>query len=202
MKISLTFDDGPDAVITPMVLNLLEKYNIPASFFLIGQNITDETLPLIERELKDCCTIECHSWTHPDFTKLTVEQMTEEVEKTNAKIIEVTGIAPQLFRPPYIAVNDLVYETVKMPFICGRGLDDWVPDVPAEKRAADLINNLHDNEIILLHDMKDNINTVKALEMAIPVLLDRGAEFYTARKLFEVCNVNPNIKGKLWTIVA
>ncbi len=199
MRISLTFDDGPNTSTTVHVLELLEKYKIPASFFLIGENINEESTKSVRRAVDDGCTIECHSWTHPHFTDLTAAQMIEEVERTNEAIEKCSGDAPVFFRPPYISLNQLMYDTIKMPFICGRGVQDWEDSVSAEQRAKDIIDNVHDGQIILLHDMTGNEKTVKALETVIPALNEMGAEYYTIRDLFKVCNVNPNVPNKIWT---
>ena len=58
LRISLTFDDGPNTTTTVQVLDLLEKYNVKASFFLIGQNINAETRPMIDRQVKNGHSIE------------------------------------------------------------------------------------------------------------------------------------------------
>lgn len=191
LRISLTFDDGPNTTITKDVLDLLEKYNVKASFFLIGQNINDESRLMIDRQVKNGHSIECHSWTHTEFPKLTVEQMREEVERTNALITECTGIKPMFFRPPYIALNDLMFQTIDMPFICGHGVDDWEESASVEHRVRGVLDNARDGMIVLLHDFEGNVKTVKALEEIIPVLLERGAEFMTIRDLFDSCGVNP-----------
>jgi len=200
IRMSLTFDDGPNKETTPYVLEVLEKYKIKASFFLIGQNITEETKPIIQRELKDGHTIECHSWTHSAMPNLTKEQIQNEIKITCDLIEECTGgKRPKFFRPPYIAVNNLMYDSIDLPFICGYGVEDWEPKVSAEERAKRVIESAKDGEIVLLHDLKGNDNTVEALKVIIPTLLDKGIEFYTVRDLFEKCGVNPNQKGKLWT---
>lgn len=125
--------------------------------------------------------------------------MIEEIEKTNAAIEKYSGEKPIFFRPPYIAVNQLMYDTIKMPFIEGRGVDDWNDSVSVETRVEGVIKNAHDGQIILLHDMSGNQKTVEALKKIIPVLKENGAEFYTVRDLFKVCGVNPNQKNKIWT---
>jgi peptidoglycan/xylan/chitin deacetylase (PgdA/CDA1 family) len=202
LRISFTFDDGPHTATTLEVLDLPTSTGIRASFFLIGQNITDESKSTIKREIDEGHTVECHSWTHPAFPDLTAEQMRNEVERTNEMIEACTGIAPMFFRPPYIAVNDLMFETIHMPFICGLGIRDWEPDASAEERCKLLLDNVHDGQIILLHDLSGNGKTVEALKNAIPVLKERGAEFFTVRDLFKVCDVNPvrpASEKKVWT---
>ena len=199
MRISLTFDDGPNLDVTSQILDLLELHKIPASFFLIGNNINEKSAESIRREIDDGCSVECHSWSHPAFPKLTPVEMLDEIEKTNAAIEKYSGEKPIFFRPPYIAVNQLMYDTIKMPFIEGRGVDDWNDSVSVETRIEGVVKNVHDGQIILLHDMSGNQKTVEALKKIIPVLKENGAEFYTVRDLFKVCGVNPNQKNKIWT---
>lgn len=204
LRISLTFDDGPNTTTTVQVLDLLEKYNVKASFFLIGQNINAETRPMIDRQVKNGHSVECHSWTHSEFPKLTVEQMKEEVEKTNALITECTGTKPMFFRPPYIALNDLMFQTIDMPFICGHGVEDWEESASVEHRVKGVLDNARDGMIVLLHDFVGNDKTVKALEQIIPELLKRGAEFMTIRELFDSCGVNPVCppsEKKVWSFL-
>ncbi len=199
MRISLTFDDGPNLGTTSQTLDLLELYKIPASFFLIGQNINEKSAESIRREIADGCSVECHSWSHPAFPKLSPEEMIEEIEKTNAAIEKYSDEKPMFFRPPYIALNQLMFDTIRMPFIEGRGVDDWNDSVSVETRVEGVIKNAHDGQIILLHDMEGNEKTVEALKKIIPVLKENGAEFYTVRDLFKVCGVNPNQANKIWT---
>jgi peptidoglycan/xylan/chitin deacetylase (PgdA/CDA1 family) len=199
MRISLTFDDGPNLDVTSQILDLLELHKIPASFFLIGNNINEKSAESIRREIDDGCSVECHSWSHPAFPKLTSVEMLDEIEKTNAAIEKYSGEKPIFFRPPYIAVNQLMFDTIRMPFIEGRGVDDWNDSVSVETRVEGVVKNAHDGQIILLHDMSGNQKTVEALKKIIPALKDRGAEFYTVRDLFKVCGVNPNQKNKIWT---
>ena len=199
MRISLTFDDGPNLDVTSQILDLLELHKIPASFFLIGQNINEKSAESIRREIADGCSVECHSWSHPAFPKLSPEEMIEEIEKTNAAIEKYSGEKPMFFRPPYIALNQLMFDTIKMPFIEGRGVDDWNDSVSVDTRVEGVVKNAHDGQIILLHDMEGNQKTVEALKKIIPVLKENGAEFYTVRDLFKVCGVNPNQKNKIWT---
>ena len=202
LRISLTFDDGPNTETSVEVLDVLKSFGIRASFFLIGQNVSEESKSTIKREIDEGHTVECHSWTHPAFPDLTREQMISEVERTNELIESCTGIPPVFFRPPYIALNDLLFETIHMPFICGRGVNDWEDNVSAEARAKDLLDNVHDGQIILLHDMKGNSKTVEALKMCLPVLKEKGAEFFTVRDIFKVCGVNPirpASEKKIWT---
>ena len=98
--LSLSFDDGPnlgdDTTMSDM-LDILEKHGVAASFFLIGEKINDQNIPVIERALKMGCDIENHSWTHPDMTKLSHEQILEEYAKTDEAISKITGKSRNFF---------------------------------------------------------------------------------------------------------
>ena len=189
--IALTFDDGPNTVITPQVLDILENEGIVASFFLIAQNITPESAEIVRREQAMGCDIENHTVTHPFMDKMSVEEIRKEVDGCTEKIIEITGKAPKFFRPPFIAVSREMYENIDMTFICGMGCEDWVPTVTAEERAERVLANAADGQIVLLHDMQWNQNTVEALKTTIPELKKRGYSFVTVSQLFEQKGVTP-----------
>lgn len=200
--IALTFDDGPNTNTTLEVLDILEKYGVTASFFLIGDYITEETIPVIEREISLGCEINNHSMTHSFMNQMDAEIIREEISKTSQKITSITGKRPKFFRPPYIAVNELMYDVIDMPFICGQGVEDWVEEVSAQDRASRVLQQTVDGSIILLHDMEGNDNTVKALDVIIPELQKRGFSFVTVGALFAAKQVpvqaNP---GKLYSVV-
>lgn len=182
--ISLTFDDGPTIGITDQVLDLLEKYNSRASFFLIGQQITPKTEYLIKRAMSLGCTIENHTKTHPSMPKLLDEEILAEVKYTTDEIVRVTEEKPLFFRPPYIDVCDRMYDLIDLTFICGHGCEDWVPEVTAEERAEKILASAKDGAIILVHDMENNENTIEALKVVIPKLISEGYEFVNVREIF------------------
>jgi peptidoglycan/xylan/chitin deacetylase (PgdA/CDA1 family) len=198
--IALTFDDGPSEI-TTLVLDKLQKYNIVASFFLVGQNVTDETRSIMERELSLGCEINSHSWSHSYMNEMSSTDITKEMQETSNAIYKMVGVHPKFFRPPYIATNDTLYETVDLPFICGIGCADWEPSVSAKDRAETILNDAKDGDIILLHDLSGNIQTVDALDDMIDGLIEKGFAFVTVSQLFEQKGVNPNVKYKLWTNV-
>lgn len=202
--VSLTFDDGPnfpgDNTMERM-LDLLEKNGVVASFFLIGNKITDENIPLIKRAVKMGCDIQNHSWTHQDMTKMTAEQIKEEYDKTDDKIIEITGVRPLFFRPPFISVNQTMYDTIPTPFICGQGCEDWVPTVLAEERLRQCKEYATDGILYLLHVNEQNVETYKTVEALIPWLKEQGYEFVTITKMFELKNVKNRKINDNWSYV-
>ena len=201
--ISLTFDDGPnlgdDHTMNDM-LDLIEKNDVVGSFFLIGIKINDENAKVIKRAFDMVCDIENHSWTHPAMPELTKEEMIEEYEKCDQAIIKITGKKPEFFRPPYIAVNDLMHQVIPTPFIQGHGCKDWEPDVSAEERIKMLEEGTKDGVLYLLHVMEANINTLKALEYLIPKLKKDGYTFVTVPEMFRIKGISfQGHTGKLYT---
>ncbi|HKL98703.1 MAG TPA: polysaccharide deacetylase family protein [Mobilitalea sp.] len=197
--VALSFDDGPTLETTPLVLDKLEANGVVASFFLIGKNITDETKPLMERELDLGCEINNHSWNHLSMSSMTPEEIKEEIKLTNDKIFETVGVTPVFFRPPYISTSNVMYENIDLSFINGINCSDWEASVTAEKRVETILANVKDGDIILLHDFANNTNTVDALDGIIQGLKDDGYVFVTIGKLFELKGIDPNVENKLWS---
>lgn len=187
--IAITFDDGPNATTTMEILDVLEKYQVRASFFLIGTNINDESAKSVKRAYDLGCDIENHSKTHSYMDKMTADEIKDEVAYVNNKVKEITGTTPKFFRPPYIAVNDTMYDNIDMTFISGNGCNDWEDRVTADYRAKYLEKKAADGVIFLLHDAEGNSKTVEALDKAIPILLEKGFQFATISELFELKGV-------------
>lgn len=195
--IALTFDDGPTAT-TKEVLDILEKYNVVATFFLIGENINNDTIPTMQRELDLGCEIENHSYNHADMSKMDVDEIKKQIEKTSLAIKNAVGVDAKFFRPPYILTSDAMFENIDLPFIVGMGCGDWDNAVSAEQRINTILNDVKDGMIILLHDFQGNVNTVQALPLIIEGLKAQGYSFVTLEKLFKEKGVNPNQKCKMW----
>lgn len=200
--IALSFDDGPNLVTTPKVLDVLEENGITASFFLIGNNINDESAAMMKRAQKMGCDIENHSLTHSQMSMLTEEQIKDEIAATSALIKKYVGKEPEFFRPPYINHTDLMHQCIDLTFICGQGCQDWEADVTAEFRAKSVIENAADGQIVLLHDFEGNDNTVEALKTIIPELKAQGFKFVTVPELFKAKGIKPEPNnGKIYTNV-
>ncbi len=198
--IALTFDDGPNTTTTMQVLDLIEQYGITASFYVVGNNITAESETAMKRAVSLGCEIENHSQTHSAMPEMTAEEIAAEIKFTSDKIEAVTGRKPKFFRPPYIAFNQLMYDTIDLTFICGNGAEDYLDEVTAEMRYERIMEQVCDGMIILLHDAEGNFRTVEALKMLIPKLLDEGYEFVTTTQLFERSGIVPQ-KNTIYTNV-
>ena len=196
--IALTFDDGPNTAITPEVLDTLEENGAVGTFFLIARNITPESAEVVRRAKAMGCDIENHSLTHGFMDRMTEEQIRTEVQACTDMITEITGEAPRFFRPPYIAVNRLMYDIIDLTFICGVGCEDWVPTVTAQERIDRVLAAAEDGQIVLLHDMEGNRNTADALKIIVPELKKRGFRFVTCAQLFAEKGVVPR-RGWLYS---
>lgn len=198
--IALTFDDGPNSTTTNEVIDKLEKYGIVASFFLVGNNIDDESAKAVKRAYDLGCEIDNHSRTHSNMTELSAEEIKEEYDYTDGKVYEITGEHTKFFRPPYIAVHQIMFDNIDVPFIAGIGANDWEDRVTAEMRARMILKQAKDGDIILLHDAEGNSMTVEALDTIIPELQKQGYKFVTVTELFRAKGIEPDME-KVYTNV-
>ena len=94
-KSTLTFDDGPDGKTTPQILDILNQYNIPATFFVLGKNV--RAYPnIVKRMIDEGHQIANHSWSHLRPTELSLEEFILEVDSAE-KILQDTNIVSQFF---------------------------------------------------------------------------------------------------------
>jgi peptidoglycan-N-acetylglucosamine deacetylase len=105
-QVALTFDDGPGDA-TPAVLDILEHYRIPATFFVVGRSVGRHR-DLLARMQADGDTVENHTWDHPHLTALSPSRVRAELARTSAAIAAAIGITPVCFRPPYLDTNAAV----------------------------------------------------------------------------------------------
>ncbi len=202
--VALSFDDGPDSVLTAKVLDKLEKYGVTASFFLIGHLITDETKPILDRMAKLGVEFNNHAWTWDSLDKKTPEEIKKSVADTSKAIQKYTGKAPSFFRAPNLDVSETLYKSVDLPFICGVVAYDWEAcKTNAEQRAKNVLDGVKDGAIVLLHDVQPEPHpTPEALDIIIPELLKQNYEFVTVGELFRRKGVTPKLhECKMWTYV-
>lgn len=197
---ALTFDDGPNTVTAPQVLDVLEKHNVAATFFVIGNNITPESAEVMRRAVKMGCGIENHSRTHSDMTKMSAEEISAEISFTSDVIEKAVGRRPKFFRPPYIAYDQQMFDTVDLTFICGIGADDWNDEISSDERYRRITEQVSDGSVILLHDMEGNFRTVEAIDRIIPAMKADGYEFVTVSELFARKEIVPK-KNVIYTNV-
>ena len=205
---ALSFDDGPDATATTLVLDKLEAHGVSASFFLIGQNIGGDDAAVLTRAAALGCEFENHS---QGFGALNdgedATAIDASVDATNTAIFNATGQNAVFFRPPNLATNQLMFDTIDMPFAGGLLGNDFpggtcgaVPSVDCVSN--NVLNGVQDGTIILLHDVQPLPHpTPEALDIIIPELKRRGFEIVTVRQLFARRGVDPTSQEILWASV-
>lgn len=193
--VALTFDDGPNTTTTQEVLEVLKKNGVVGSFFLVGNNINDETAKTVKYAYDLGCEIDNHSKSHGYMNQMSAEECAAEFKYVDDKVFEITGEHTKFFRPPYIAVCDEMWDCIDVPFISGVGCNDWDPNVDTARRVAYIEKKAQDGGldgcVILLHDAEGNSQTVAALEEIIPALKEMGYKFVTVSELFEEKGVTP-----------
>ncbi len=201
--VALTFDDGPNNTTTTQVLDKLEKYDVVATFFLIGQNISKDLKPVMERQLELGCELANHSWSHGNnMTSMTPAQLKKEISDTNKAIKDLVGVTPKFFRPPYISYNNTMFDNIKLTFINGINGSDWEGNKSPEDRYLAILRQMKDGTIILMHDFPGNDKTVEALDLLIPELQRQGYVFVTLSQLFEYKGADLKKPYTLWSVVS
>jgi peptidoglycan-N-acetylglucosamine deacetylase len=99
-EIALTFDDGPNPRWTPLLLDLLARHNIRATFFLVGQFAATQRA-LVRQTHEAGHLIGNHTWTHPNLARTSSQKTREELSKTSAELEDVIGAPIRYFRPPF-----------------------------------------------------------------------------------------------------
>jgi peptidoglycan-N-acetylglucosamine deacetylase len=189
--LALTFDDGPNATVTPQILDILARQQVKATFFVIGLHVPGNEA-LLQREHREGHEIGNHSWSHPDLTTLSPEGVADQIEATQ-RVITGAGVpAPKILRPPYGAVNDMVMSRSNLSIVRWNvDTQDWMLRDPAKIDAA-LLGAARPGAIILMHDIYPT--TVAALEPAL-VQLKQHYQFVTVSQLL---NLTPGDQGQFF----
>ena len=181
-RVALTFDDGPNARYTPLLLEGLRKRNIHATFFLLGENIL-KNKELLLRMQKDGHLIGCHTWSHVQLDKISPSSASREILKTNSLIYHITGTYPTCLRPPYGAwKKDLELPVTMLPVFWDVDTLDWQSQ--NSESILDIVRkNVQDGSIILMHDSYDS--SVRAALAITDELTEKGYDFVTADQLLD-----------------
>ena len=149
-KVALTFDDGPSEYTVELSRGLKER-GVQATFFLLGENMEGRR-KMVEELVKDGHLIGNHSYHHVQLNKLSIEEATGEIEKTNRLIREWTGEAPVYIRPPYGAWSQELEKVVDMiPVFWNVDSLDWKLQ-NKEQVLSCLSGQVEEGDVILMHD--------------------------------------------------
>lgn len=191
--IALTFDDGPNPLTTPKVLAVLEQKHVPATFFVVGSRVAGSE-DLLRRMHADGDEIGNHSWSHPDLSRLTADQVKQQVQQTQDAIGRAGVPPPTLFRPPYGSVNQTVRDNVKLTFaFWNEDPKDWAANSWQQVLAASEAS-ARPGGVVDMHDIY-NV-TANALGPLIDNLKGRGFNFVTMSQLMGETPPNNQFFGR------
>ena len=178
--IALTFDDGPNYN-TSKVIDVLNKYDIKATFFVLGSRAINNK-DILKKMADSGMEIGNHTYNHLLLTKYDENKIRSEIDDTSEVIYSATKKRPKLLRPSYGSVNNKIKKVANMPIIIW-DIDtlDWKYH-NSKRITSRVVNKVRDGDIILMHDIYSA--SLNALSNIIPILQDNGYEFVTIDELF------------------
>ena len=187
-EVALTFDDGPDPIFTPLILDKLKRYDVKATFFLLGVNI--EKFPEIAKRIsEEGHVIGNHTYNHPKLTQVSDEEYHHQIHKSDEIIQSLIGYKPKFFRPTYGAINEnqVQWATEQGMMVTQWSIDtlDW-QGLSAEIITQTVMRDALPGSIILQHNAPDVPlqGSVDALDQIILGLKGKGARFVTLPEMF------------------
>ena len=195
-KIAITIDAAWGDEFTLDILNTLDKYNVKATFFLVGFWV-DKYPHQVEEIFKRGHEIGNHSTTHPHMTQLSREKIAEELSITDKKITEITNVKPRVFRAPFGDYNDLLIQTARDLEYNTIQWDidslDW-KELGVEPVIDRVVKNAADGSIILFH------NNAKYIKEYLPVIIqtlqEKGFKMVTVSELIHKNNFEIDNNGR------
>jgi peptidoglycan/xylan/chitin deacetylase (PgdA/CDA1 family) len=185
--VAFTFDDGPGPLWTKMVLDTLDEYKVPATFFMVGRNL-DAHRDLVRGRL-DRHEVGNHSWSHADLARLDLHGVRAEITRTHEMIHTVTGREASLIRPPY---GHLGGSTLLAADSLGYSVVLWSAQMHEAKymsnpagQVTDIVEHAVPGSIILAHDVGNDTRPValRHLGEMFTGLRARGFRFVTVSEL-------------------
>jgi peptidoglycan/xylan/chitin deacetylase (PgdA/CDA1 family) len=182
---ALTFDDGPHAEGTPAMLEILARERVLGTFFLVGEQIRRN--PSLPREILDAGhRIALHCDRHRNLLRLGPAQVREDITRAESAIGDATGLAPDLYRPPYGVLNAAALRLARSrgwrTLLWSQWGRDWEQLATPESIAAKVTDGAGEGSVLLLHDADDYSaegswrRTVAALPRVIETMRARGVE--------------------------
>ena len=194
--VALSFDAAWGNEDTEQLIEILGKYNIKATFFVVGSWV--DKYPESVKQLSDAGhEIQNHSNSHPHMPQLSTEKMISELKVCNEKIANITGKQPILFRAPYGDYNNAMLENVSSlgMYTIQWDIDsrDWMEGHTADRIVSDVSKNAKSGSIILFHNAA--VNTPAALPRIIENLKNDGYSFLPVSELIYKNNYTINHAG-------
>lgn len=187
--VALTFDDGPDDIYTPQILDILKEKNVKATFFVLGRQV-DAFPAIMQRIVNEGHGIANHTRTHPNLTKVKTSELIEEVRATQQIMQRTVGRAPDIFRPPFGALtksDTLVLNQMGIRVVMWT-VDtlDW-SGLSGDEILAIVKRDITPGGIVLQHNFQSRARlldgTVEALPKIIDELRAEGYQFVTVQTM-------------------
>ncbi|GIN92513.1 polysaccharide deacetylase family protein [Siminovitchia terrae] len=191
-EIALTFDDAPDDIFTPKILDILKEKKVKATFFLVGHRI--EKYPdIAKRIVQEGHAVGNHSYNHPNFLQMKEADFKRQINRTDKLISSLTGSVPTIVRPPYGEINDKQIEwlTKYKRVVVEWDVDslDW-KGLKSEEIVNNILSGVNPGSIVLLHsgtgEGGDLSGTVEALSTVIDDLRKKGFKMVTIPDLLDI----------------
>ena len=190
-RVALTFDDGPDPVWTPRVLDLLAAKRVSASFFLVGERAA-RAPEVVRRIAAEGHEVASHGWTHRSLWLLGPRATESHVARTHDLLADLAGAPPRHFRPAWGMVNAALFGALRRH---GERLVFWsiqpegLRPVAAERQARHVLERAHPGAIVDLHDAEGTPAAPERLLGALPAMIeglrDAGYELTTVAELLD-----------------
>jgi peptidoglycan/xylan/chitin deacetylase (PgdA/CDA1 family) len=191
-QIALTFDDAPDPRFTGKVLDVLAKYHVKATFFVIGER-AKRYPEMVARMDREGHIVGNHSYNHPQFSKISFDRFQDQILKTEHIIKNIIGYSPRLVRPPY---GDITESQLKWAKKHGYKVINWNVDsldwkgLDKEKVKKNILSTVGPGSIILQHaggGVGSNLNgSIEALPEVIEALKSKGYTFVTVAEMLHI----------------
>ncbi|WP_238190951.1 polysaccharide deacetylase family protein [Paenibacillus sp. L3-i20] len=187
--IALSFDDGPDLTVTPGIVKLLKERNVPGNFFFTGINV-EKHPQVVLNTYQNGNLILSHSYKHDDMTSLDNDEIYMDIKKTEAAIEKVIGLKPAILRTPYGETDSKVLSIATQAGykVVLWSLDtlDWTQKHDVNMIAQNVISNVRNGDIILMHSLEDFTSNVSALSLIIDELKRQSFEFVNLETLLGI----------------
>lgn len=191
---ALTFDDGPDAEITPEVLAVLRRYGIRTTFFLVGEKV-DKHPEIVRQIVAEGHTVANHTYTHSGLFPLrNARRVRQELLLCNEAIRRAVGLSPLLFRPPFGVTNPIIGRAVEALGLKTIGWSIRTLDTIEGRSVATICrkveSQLRPGAIILLHDRC--ARSAVLLDSVIRIATERGYRFVALDEMLKIEDIYEN----------
>lgn len=173
-RVALTFDDGPDPVHTPKVLDVLRDAGIRATFFVVGERAA-RVPELVRRMVAEGHEIANHTWSHRNLWFCGPRRTDEEISRTHELLAELTGRRPRYFRPPWGMLNLAVFPTLRRleaQCVLWSVQPEGLRPVAPREMASRVVRGARSGAIVDLHDAEGVRGAPGRLLEALPPMLE------------------------------